>query len=73
MPEEPRHDFFNREEDAVTSPKNDENRKRVRAKAKQHAVTLIVGKEISLTEVPDYLSLALVGRSYGKTVGEDAL
>ena len=57
----------------MTSPKNYENRKRVRAKAKQHAVTLIVGKEISLTEVPDYLSLALVGRSYGKTVGEDAL
>ena len=47
--EKPRHDLFNKEEDVVTSSKNYENRKRAEAKAKKHAMTFIVGKDISLT------------------------
>ena len=43
------------------------------AKAKKQATTLIVGRDISIAEVPDYLASALVGRFCEKLVGEIAL
>ena len=52
---------------------NTSERKRSGAKAKKQAVALIVGRDISLAKVPDYLSSALVGRFCGKLVGETAL
>ena len=57
----------------MISTNTDERRKRSGAKAKKQATTLIVGRDISLVEVPDYLSSALVGRFCGKSVGETAL
>ena len=48
-------------------------KKRLGAKAKKEATTLVVGKDISLEEVPDYFSSALVGRFCGKIVEEVAL
>ena len=57
----------------MISTKNGESKKRSGAKVKKHAAELIVGKDITLSEVPEYLSLALVGRFCGKKVSEDAL
>ena len=48
-------------------------KKRLGAKAKKEAATLVVGKDISLEEVPNYFSFALVSRFCGKTVEEVAL
>ena len=74
-PKKLRHDIFNNkiEGAVITSSKNDENKKRVAAKEKKHAATLIVGKDISLTKVPEYLSLDLVGRFCSKTVDKATL
>ena len=66
---------------ALSNKKDDEDmraiktgeKKRSRAKAKKHAAALVVGKDIALAEVPDYLSFALVGRFCRKSVGEAAL
>ena len=63
MTKEFRHDLSSRKEDAVIiSTKDGDCKKHTGAKAKKHAATLIVGKDILLSEVPKYLSLALVGR-----------
>ena len=48
-------------------------KKRPGDKAKKQAIALVVGKDISLAEVPDYLSSTFVGRLCGKIVGEVAL
>ena len=56
----------------MISPKTGE-KKISGAKAKKQAATLVVVKDISLAEVPDYLSSALVGRFCGKIFGEAAL
>ena len=45
-------------------------KKRPGDKAKKQAIALVVGKDISLAEVPDYLSSTLVDKFCGKTVGE---
>ena len=69
-----RHDISRRKEGAVIiSTKDGEIKKCTGSKAKKHAATLIVGKDISLSEVLEYLSLALVGRFCSKTVNETAL
>ena len=61
-------------EDAVIiSNKDVETRKCKGSKGKKHAASLVVGQDISLTEIPNYLSLALVGRFCGKTIDEAAL
>ena len=73
-PEKFRHGLSSRKEGAVIiSTKDGESKKHIGAKAKKNASTLIVGKDISLSEVPKYLSLALVGIFCGKIVRETAL
>ena len=47
--------------------------RQTRAKARKTSASLTVGKDIELTYLPEYLSLALVGRFRGKIVGEVAL
>ena len=74
MSEKFRHNPSNEKEgEVIISTKNGESKKHTGAKVKKHATELIVGKDIMLSEVPEYLSLALVGRFYGKIVDEDAL
>ena len=48
-------------------------KKRPGGKAKKKSIALVVGKDMSLAEVPDYLSSPLVGKFCGKIVGEAAL
>ena len=57
----------------MISTKNGESKKHSGAKVKKHAAELIVGKDIMLSEVPQYLSLALVGIFCGKIVSKNAL
>ena len=52
---------------------NHKNLRRTWAKARKTSASLTVGKHIELTYVPEYLSLALVGRFRGKIMGEVAL
>ena len=48
-------------------------KKKSGAKAKRKAAALVVGRDIALAEVPDYLSFALVELFCRKSVGEAAL
>ena len=48
-------------------------KKRSGAKAKKQVAALVVGKDISLAELPGYLSSALVSRFCGKADGETTL
>ena len=59
--------------EVMITSNTDERRKGSGAKDKKQATTLIVRRDISLAEVPGYLSSALVGRFCGKSVGETAL
>ena len=69
-----RHDPSNKKDGKDIIPtRNGESKKCTGAKVKKSAAELIVGKDISLSEVLEYLFLALVERFCGKTIEEDAL
>ena len=69
-----RLDLSRREEDAVIiSNKVGEIIKCTGSKAKKYTTSLVVGKDTSLTEIPDYMSLDLVGIFKVKSIGEAAL
>ena len=67
--ETPKLGFPRRKEDTIiiTNKGGDHvEKRRTRAKEKKHAASLIVGNDILITEIPDYLLLDLEGRFYGK-------
>ena len=72
-PESTRHILSRKKADKVMISSSTSKRKRSGAKAKKQAATLIVVRDISIAEVPNYLLSALVGRFCGKLVGETAL